>query len=106
MSDIKIMHDHMGRRAVIARLIGISNAAGSGAGNAVSTVVTLNQKSSDGTTPLWPSDVSAYNVFVTPSQACFATVSKMTANSFTVVLTPATSGTTLSAGSFDCLVVA
>jgi hypothetical protein len=48
-------------------------------------------------------------VVVTPSQACFATVSNKTSAGFNVTLTPASPGgvnATLAAGSFDVAVLA
>ena len=47
-----------------------------------------------------------YVVSVTPSQACFATVTARTMSGFNVVLTPPGSNVTLSAGTFDVAVTA
>ena len=49
---------------------------------------------------------ASYAVNVTPSQACFATVSGKTTAGFNVVLTPKDGSTTLSSGTFDVVVVA
>jgi hypothetical protein len=62
--------------------------------------------SGDGVTPVWPSGVTQYAVVVSPSQNCFWTVSSKTASGFTVTLSPVNSTTTLSAGTFDALVIA
>jgi hypothetical protein len=55
---------------------------------------------------VWPSGVTQYAVVVSPSQNCFWTVSSKTASGFTVTLSPVNSTTTLSAGTFDALVIA
>ena len=79
---------------------GVANAAGSGAGDAV-TVSTLSAFFADSQGNGWlPAN---YSVLVTPNQACSASVSAKTATGFTVTLTPA-SGVTLAAGTFDVLV--
>ena len=48
---------------------------------------------------------SNFAVVVTPSQACFWSVTNKSASGFTVTLTPVNSSTTLAAGTFDFVVV-
>jgi len=104
--DFKFLTDNLGRRAIIARLLGIANAAGTGAGNSISVTVSLNQTSGDGVTPLWPAGLATYRVVVSLSQACFWNVTNKSASGFTVTLTPTSSSATLAAGTFDALIVA
>jgi hypothetical protein len=49
-----------------------------------------------------------YSVIVTPSQACFVSVTSKTSNGFNVTLTPLYNGanTAIAAGSFDVVVLA
>jgi hypothetical protein len=67
-----------------------ANAAGGGAGTAVTTAVAIDDL---------PADLE-YTVKITPSQACSASYSSKAATGFNVVLTPA-SGVTLAEGTFD-----
>jgi hypothetical protein len=103
--DFKFLTDNLGRRAIVARLLGISNAAGSGQGNSVSVVVPLTEKSSDAVTPIWPTGLATYTVVISPSQACFWNITNKSASGFTVTLTPPSSSATLAAGTFDALIV-
>jgi hypothetical protein len=88
---------------IIATAVGVANAAGTGNGNgaSVSTPVTFTDQYGNGRLPMSLNFV----VNVTPSQACFATVSNKSITGFTVTLTPL-SGVTLAAGSFDVTVCA
>jgi len=79
-------------RIIFGSQLAVPSAAGSGAGSPVSTSVTFG-----GLPP-------TYVVHVTPSQACFVSVSNKTVSGFTVVLTPP-SGVTLAAGTFDVMVL-
>jgi hypothetical protein len=45
----------------------------------------------------------AYSVHISPSQACFVSITNKTATGFNVVLTPLSTGT-IAAGNFDVLV--
>jgi len=81
-------------RLILAFLPGVGNAAGAGAGDAVTTAITGL------TLP------AVYNVQVKPSQAAVASVSARTVSGFTITLTPLSSSTTLSAGTIDILVTA
>jgi hypothetical protein len=92
--------DNQSVPAIAATAVGIANAAGSGAGSAVTTAVSFKDQWSQ---PLLPASLN-YAVVVTPSQACFASVTNKTPSGFNVVLTPVTSATTLAAGSFDAVV--
>lgn len=83
-------------RLVVAGKIDVANAAGGGAGDAVTTTVTF----ATGALP------ASYLVMVSPSQACFVNVGSKTHSGFDVTLTPVDGSTTLAAGTFDVLVVA
>jgi hypothetical protein len=73
----------------------------SGATNTpVSTAVSFTDAFGNGTLP----QGGNYCVVVTPSQACFVSVSAKTVSGFNVTLTPTSSSTAIAAGSFDCLV--
>ena len=90
----------VGYTPAVASLYNIANAAGSGAGSAVTITITdLVDQYGNGQLP----GNGAYTVSVTPSQACFASVSGKTTSGFTVTLTPP-SGVTLAAGTVDILV--
>jgi hypothetical protein len=75
----------------------VANAAGAGAGDAVTTALTFEDQYGNGTLP------PEYSVVVTPSQACMVSVTDKTTSGFNVVLTPASG--TLEAGTFDLVVV-
>lgn len=77
----------------------VANAAGSGAGAAVTTAITVTAPPQGPGNGL-PANGN-YTVAVTPSQACFVSITGKTTTGFNVVLTPMTTGTTLSAGTFD-----
>jgi len=99
MPGIHIIADNQAAIAVVASQLGIANAAGGSAGATVTTPVTFP----------YPGLLANYIVTVTPSQACFATVTGKTSSGFNVVLTPASPGgvnATLSAGTFDVAVLA
>jgi hypothetical protein len=82
----------------LGRQSSVQNAAGSGAGNPVTTSVAFTDNFGVGILP------SSYNVLATPSQSCFVTVTAKTTSGFNVVLTPP-AGVTLAAGTFDVLVI-
>jgi hypothetical protein len=84
----------------IARQYAIANAAGGGNGQAVSTAVSFTDRFGNGLLP-----VTNYVVSVTPSQACWTTITNKTPFGFNVVLNPA-STVTLAAGTFDVTVIA
>lgn len=65
------------------------------AGNAVTVAITQ-----------FPNLPASYSVFVKTNQACFTDVTSKTTTGFNVVLTPTSGSTTISAGTFDVLVVA
>jgi|SRR5580693_3399663 hypothetical protein len=85
-----------GYAPVVAALSNIANAAGSGSA-AVTVAVSCVDQYNVGQLP------AAYTVTVTPSQACFVSVTSKTASGFNVVLTPL-SGNNIAAGSIDVLV--
>ncbi len=64
----------------------------------MTVAMTFQDQYGDGTLP------AHYSVVVTPSQACFASVTSKTASGFNVVLTPKDGSTTLSSGTFDVVV--
>jgi len=73
----------------------VANAAGSGAGAAVTTAIT------------WTGEMPPnYMVLVAPNQDATAYVSSKTSTGFNVVLTPRLAANTLAAGHFDVLVIA
>jgi hypothetical protein len=76
--------DNQGEAVTIARQFAVSNAAGGGNGQSVSTPVTFTDRFGTGLLP-----VNNYVVQVMPSQACWATITSKTASGFNVVLTPA-----------------
>jgi hypothetical protein len=80
-------------RVLLANLPGRANVAGGSAGAAVTTAVAANLPAN-------------YSVQVTPSQACFVSVTSKTSAGFNVVLTPTLSSITLAAGAFDVVVFA
>jgi hypothetical protein len=85
-------------------LTGIANAGGS-AGASVTTAVPLVDRYGTGLLPLG----ALYNVIVSPSQACYASVTTKTSSGFNVVLTPSAPGgvnAAIAAGTFDVTVVA
>jgi hypothetical protein len=97
MSGLHIITDNQAIQAVVASQLGIANAAGGSAGASVTTAVSFSAG--------LPAN---YFVSVTPSQACFATVTGKTSTGFNVTLTPASPGgvnATLAAGTFDVAVI-
>jgi hypothetical protein len=86
---------------IFGKKFGIANAAGSGAGAAVSTAVTFVDKFGSA---LLPATLS-YIVEVSPSQPAFVVITNKSPSGFNVVLTPKDSSTTLSAGTFDLCVL-
>jgi hypothetical protein len=90
-----------GEPIVFGKKFAIANAAGSGAGAAVSTAVSFVDKYGSA---LLPAALS-YLVNVSPSQPAFVTITNKTPSGFNVVLTPKDSSTTLSAGTFDLTVM-
>jgi hypothetical protein len=86
---------------IFGKKFGTANAAGSGAGSSVSTPVSFTDKFRS---PLLPQALN-YIVTVSPSQPAFVVITNKTTSGFTVVLTPKDSSTTLSAGSFDLVVL-
>lgn len=98
MSGLHLLTDNQAMQAVVATQLAIPNAAGGSAGASVTTPVSFSSG-----LPV------NYFVTVTPSQACFATVTSKTSSGFAVVLTPASPGgvnATLAAGTFDVAVLA
>jgi hypothetical protein len=85
---------------IYAARANVANAAGGSAGTAVTTALTFVDEYGVGVLP------AEYAVVVTPSQACFATVTNKTTSGFNVVLAPTGSGITLAGGTFDALVMA
>ncbi len=85
-----------GYRGNVVLLPNNVNAAGSGAGAAVSVPFVF-------TGLTLPSNL-AYTVEAMPSQACAISWTSKSTTGFTVVLTPLTSGVTLSSGTFDVVV--
>lgn len=84
-------------RGVVAVLANLANAAGSGAGAAVTVPIAITAG------PGLPTSLN-YTVHITASQPCFASWSSKTATGFNVVLTPKDGSTTLGAGTFDVLI--
>jgi hypothetical protein len=74
----------------------VPNPAGGGAGDAVTVPIVFNQSN-------LPSDLD-YTVEITPNQACSASYTSKATTGFSVVLTPLTSGATISIGVFDVVV--
>jgi hypothetical protein len=100
MLGVNIFTNNQAAATTIAAESNIANAAGSGAGASVSvTIGNLVDQYGTGRLP------NNFAVAITPSQACFWSVSNKTNAGFTVTLTPTTSGTTLVAGTFDFIVV-
>ncbi len=91
------------QKTTLAALAGVPNAAGSGAGTAVTvTISSFVDQYGTGQLP------AAYSVQVTPSQACAVSITSKTSSGFNVVLTPLSPGgvnATLAAGTFDVVVV-
>ena len=87
-----------GYQPAVAAAYNISNSAGSGS-SPVSVSVAFTDQFGVGELPAG----GAYAVSVSPSQACFVSISNKTASGFTVVLTPS-SGENIAAGTFDVLV--
>jgi hypothetical protein len=90
-----------GEPIVFGKKFGTANAAGSGAGAAVSTSVSFVDKYGSA---LLPQSLS-YIVNVSPSQPAFVTITNKLQSGFNVVLTPKDSSTTLAAGTFDLTVI-
>jgi hypothetical protein len=85
-----------GYTPVVAAAYNIANGAGSGS-SPVSVSVSFVDQFNNGTLP------AGYAVAVSPSQACFVSVTGKTASGFNVVLTPLSTGT-IAAGQMDILV--
>ncbi len=100
MLGVNIFTNNQAAATTIAAELGIANAAGGSAGASVS--VTINNLVDQFGTGRLPSN---FAVVVTPSQACFWSVTNKSASGFTVTLTPVNSSTTLAAGTFDFVVV-
>ena len=83
-------------RPMLGYQFNVANAAGSGAGAAVTTAITFT-----GELP-----GTNYMVLVAPNQDATAYVSGKTATGFNVVLTPRLAASTLASGHFDVLVLA
>jgi hypothetical protein len=98
--DFHRLSSNHGEPIVLGKKFGTANAAGSGAGSAVSTSVSFVDKFGSA---LLPAALS-YLVNVSASQPCFITVTNKTASGFNVVLTPP-AGVTLAAGTFDLVVL-
>jgi len=92
--------DNQSMPIIIGSVFNVANAAGSGAGAAVTTAVCFTDRYGTGLLP------PSYSVHVTPSQAAFVTITDKTSSGFNVVLTPSASGVTLAAGAFELTVVA
>lgn len=84
-------------RHVVGVMPGVANVAGSGAGAAVATVVSL---------PPSANLPANYSVLVNPGQDATWYVSAKSFDSFTVTLTPRLAANTLAAGTFDVVLVA
>lgn len=84
-------------RVVIGTLPGNANAAGGGAGAAVTTTVQL---------PTSANLPANYSVLVNPGQDATWYVSNKTFDSFQVTLTPRLAANTLAAGTFDAVIIA
>lgn len=82
-------------REFVGRQLAVANAAGSGAGTTVSTVVTFLE-------PL----PSSFTAFVQPGQAAVWWISAKTEYGFTVNLAPLLAATVLAAGTFDVVLSA
>jgi hypothetical protein len=80
-------------RVVHLNLIDQANAAGSGAGAAVTTAISI------------PNLPASYMVFVCAHQKASVSVTSKTTTGFNVVLNPVLATETIAAGTFDCLVV-
>ena len=93
--------DSQAMALTIARQFGVSNAAGGGAGQSVTTAVSFVDRYGAGLLP-----AANYVVLASPSQACAATVTGKTQSGFSVVLTPLAATTTLAVGTFDVAVLA
>lgn len=81
-------------RTILGISIGLANAAGGGAGAAVTTAVTFAEQ-------LPPT----YTVLVQPNQDATAFVTSKTSNGFSVTLTPRLAANTLAAGTFDVVLL-
>jgi len=82
-------------KILFAKLSSVANLAGGGAGQAVTTTVTLDKQ--------LPAE---FTVVVNPGQDATWYVNNKTANSFDVVLNPRLAANTLSAGTFDLVLFA
>jgi hypothetical protein len=84
-------------RAIIGAMPGVANVAGSGAGAAVTTAVSL---------PASANLPANYAVLVNPGQDATWYVSGKTFDGFNVTMTPRLAANTLAAGTFDVVIVA
>lgn len=93
------------QRAIIVTAGKIKHGASSDPGEPVSVDVTYEPKSAGGIGLALPHGLPpGYQVFVSPSQPCWATISKQTPKSFTVTLKPPC-GIKLDAGEFSYAIV-
>jgi hypothetical protein len=83
-------------RTVFMKLPAVANAAGSGAGASVATVVTFD--------PPLPNDATNITVHVTPKQDAVPFANAPTVSGFTFTLNPRLAANTLSASTNDILV--
>ena len=109
--SVHILGDVQGSNIVMASAR-VANVAGTAAGAPVSTPVKFMNPRPYHNAGSLPDGVMIndelifrWNVFVTPSQACFATVSDKSTKGFTVTLTPRDNETSIAAGSFEVTVV-
>jgi hypothetical protein len=109
--SVHFVSDIQGNSVVMASAR-VANAAGSAAGVPVSTAVKFMNPPpyhNGGALPdgvlINDQIVFRWNVHVTPSQPCFATVSDKSTKGFSVTLTPRDNETTITAGSFEVTVV-
>jgi hypothetical protein len=97
MSVNRLVGASSGYAPVVATAFNVPNAVGSGS-SPVTVSLSFVDQYGVGQLP----QNGAYSVHVTPSQACFVSVTGKTASGFSVVLTPLSTGTI--AGTFDVLV--
>lgn len=88
-------------RLMVGVQFNVANVSGGAVNVAVTTAVTFYA----GSLPVDANGNGQYGVEVTPSQACFVSVTSKTGSGFNVVLTPL-STVEIAAGTFDVLVYA
>ena len=104
---VHFLVDQQSRQMNVTTLPAIANASG-GTGAAVTTAVSITSLvSGDGVSPMSPGGVlpPGYVPMAIPSQAAFVSIINKTNTGFNVVLTPTTSSASISAGTFDVLIV-